>query len=285
MPYRAYLSQIGTIWHKLAYKIKERTSVMNESTGYTENREDEDPAVSAFDKQHDNDMLPNVPEDEDSQTETVPDATNLPAHPIRSPSPTFPPEDTPDDTLYNDIFREQRQPEEQKLPDPLIGEAKHQAAPEKLPWDSPQLLDSIQQLEKLCANLQDSLTAYQAFTTTLNETDAILAETLHTLSAETQAMTTNRQAYEKIMTEMSRTAHWLEHTNKRYTEMMAAMPIQAEKAYTGMIQKHAANYQNLMIKLGKLIETKVLKPPKATNYYAIAGILIAQTIALYVLLK
>ena len=62
---------------------------MNESTGYTENREDEDPAVSAFDKQHDNDMLPNVPEDEDSQTETVPDATNLPAHPIRSPSPTF----------------------------------------------------------------------------------------------------------------------------------------------------------------------------------------------------
>ena len=87
---------------------------MNESTGYTENREDEDPAVSAFDKQHDNDMLPNVPEDEDSQTETVPDATNLPAHPIRSPSPTFPPEDTPDDTLYNDIFREQRQPEESK---------------------------------------------------------------------------------------------------------------------------------------------------------------------------
>lgn len=260
---------------------------MNESTGYTENREDEDPAVSAFDKQHDNDMLPNVPEDEDSQTETVPDATNLPAHPIRSPSPTFPPEDTPDDTLYNDIFWEQRQPDESKpsLPEPLKGEAKHQAEPENLSLDNQQLQDSIRKLEKLCTDLQDSLSTYQALTTTLKEADAILAETLHTLSAETQAMTTNRQAYEKIMTEMSRTAHWLEHTNKRYTEMMAAMPIQAEKAYTGMIQKHAANYQNLMIKLGKLIETKVLKPPKATNYYAIAGILLVQTIALYVLLK
>lgn len=255
----------------------------NESTGYTKNREDEDPAVSAFDKQLD--MLENVTTDEDSHTGTVPDIPELPAYSACSPSPSFSPEDTAADTLYDDIFRTQQQPEEPKLPDPLIGEAEHQAAPEKLPWDSPQLLDSIQKLEKLCANLQDSLTAYQAFTTTLNETDAILAETLHTLSAETQTVTANRQAYEKIMTEMSRTAHWLEHTNKRYTEMMAAMPLQAEKAYTGMIQKHAANYQNLMIKLGKLIETKVLKPPKATNYYAIAGILLVQTIALYVLLK
>ena len=257
----------------------------NESTVYTENREDEDPAVSAFDKQHD--MLPNVPEDEDSQTETVPDATNLPAHPIRSQSPSFPPEDTPDDTLYNDIFREQWQPDESKpsLPEALDEESEHQAAPEKSPWDSQQVQDSIRKLEKLCANLQDSLSAYQSLTTTLKETDAILAETLHTLSAETQAITANRQAHEKIMTEMARTAHWLEHTNKRYTEMMAAMPEQAEKAYTGMIQKHATNYQNLMIRLGKLIETKVLKPPKATNYYAIAGILLVQTIVLYVLLK
>ena len=142
MPYRAYLSPISTIWHTLACKIKERTPVMNEpneSTGYTENREDEDPAVSAFDKQHD--MLPNVPEDEDSQTETVPDAPNLPAHPIRSQSPTFPPEDTPDDTLYNDIFREQRQPDESKasLPEALDEESEPQAAPEKSPWDSQQV--------------------------------------------------------------------------------------------------------------------------------------------------
>lgn len=261
---------------------------MNESAGYTENKKDEDPAVSAFDIAFDKqlDMLPTVSEDEDSHVEETLDISELQTHSVREQS-SFPQKDTTDDTLYEDIFREQRQPDEPKpsLPKPLKGEAEHQAAPEKLPWDNQQVQDSIRKLEKLCANLQDSLSAYQTLTSTLKDADAILSETLHTLSAETQAVTANRQAYEKIMTEMARTAHWLEHTNKRYTEMMAAMPMQAEKAYTGMIQKHAANYQNLMLRLGKLIETKVLKPPKAVNYYAIVGILIVQTIALYVLLK
>lgn len=150
------------------------------------------------------------------------------------------------------------------------------------------MLPSNAEIQKLCESITQLNAALDKFTQTTTQLTSISAQ-LNISNAKIDQLTASLSslqpdALKKHCEEMSQTYHHLENTNKIYTEIMNAMPAAAEKKYTSMVKKHAAQYQKLLERVSHVIERELLPDSQKTSYYVFAAIALIQTVILFLLL-
>ncbi len=144
------------------------------------------------------------------------------------------------------------------------------------------------EIQKLCESITQLNAALDRFTQTTTQLTSISAQ-LNISNAKIDQLTASLSSLQpdvlkKHCEEISQTYHHLENTNKIYSEIMNAMPAAAEKKYTSMVKKHAAQYQKLLERVSRVIERELLPDNQKPSYYIFAAIAAIQTALLFLLL-
>lgn len=150
------------------------------------------------------------------------------------------------------------------------------------------MLPSNAEIQKLCESITQLNAALDKFTQTTTQLTSISAQ-LNISNAKIDQLTASLSSLQpdtlkKHCEEISQTYHHLENTNKIYAEIMNAMPAAAEKKYTSMVKKHAAQYQKLLERVSRVIERELLPDNQKPSYYIFAAIALIQTALLFLLL-
>ena len=154
--------------------------------------------------------------------------------------------------------------------------------------DDQNVLPSNAEIQKLCESITQLHASLDKFTQTTTQLTSISAQ-LNISNAKIDQLTASLSSLQpdtlkKHCEEISQTYHHLENTNKIYAEIMNAMPAAAEKKYTSMVKKHAAQYQKLLERVSRVIERELLPDNQKPSYYIFAAIALIQTALLFLLL-
>ena len=95
------------------------------------------------------------------------------------------------------------------------------------------------------------------------------------------------QEEKQLQSDIRQCTHWLENTNKHYTEIMTAMPKQIYTLYLGQAKKYEAKFQKTFRSLDEMIKSEmeaVQQPPKI-SYPAMAVIAVIQAFFIIYMLR
>ena len=90
----------------------------------------------------------------------------------------------------------------------------------------------------------------------------------------------------ELRSQICQCTHWLENTNKNFSEIMTAMPKLIHNVYIGEAQKYEIKFKKTFKMLDDMIKAEMssVKQP-GINYFVVAVILIIQALVIVYLLR
>lgn len=107
------------------------------------------------------------------------------------------------------------------------------------------------------------------------------------LGQHLQAIEDAVQEENQLRSDIRQCTHWLENTNKHYTEIMTAMPNQIYTLYLGQAKKYEAKFQKTFHSLDEMIKAEMegVKPPSKISYPAMAVMAVIQAFFIIYMLR
>ena len=184
-------------------------------------------------------------------------------------------EDTPDG-------QEEMQQPESSNPDESSGTSQEETREdpqEEDPADGTSSPDTLGHLDALLTQFNESLIRFNEsldrFNTLSQKITADLPQVVDAsskLEQHLQAIEDAVQEEKQLRSDIRQCTHWLENTNKHYTEIMTAMPNQIYTLYLGQAKKYEAKFQKTFHSLDEMnkAEMEGVKPPSKISYPAMA---------------
>lgn len=184
-------------------------------------------------------------------------------------------EDTPDG-------QEEMQQPESSDPDGSRGTSQEETREdpqEEDPADGTSSPDTLEHLDALLTQFNESLIRFNEsldrFNTLSQKITADLPQVVDAsskLEQHLQAVEDAVQEEKQLRSDIRQCTHWLENTNKHYTEIMTAMPNQIYTLYLGQAKKYEAKFQKTFHSLDEMIKAEMegVKPPSKISYPAMA---------------
>ena len=139
--------------------------------------------------------------------------------------------------------------------------------------------DTLEHLDALLTQFNESLIRFNEsldrFNTLSQKITADLPQVVDAsskLEQHLQAVENAVQEEKQLRSDIRQCTHWLENTNKHYTEIMTAMPNQIYTLYLGQAKKYEAKFQKTFHSLDEMIKAEMegVKPPSKISYPAMA---------------
>lgn len=107
------------------------------------------------------------------------------------------------------------------------------------------------------------------------------------LDQHLQAVEDAVQEEKQLRSDIRQCTHWLENTNKHYTEIMTAMPNQIYTLYLGQAKKYEAKFQKTFRSLDEMIKAEMegVKPPSKISYPAMVVMAVIQAFFIIYMLR
>lgn len=200
-------------------------------------------------------------------------------------------EDTPDDQE-----EEMRKPESPD-PDESSGASKEEAREdpqEEDAADETSSPDTLKHFDALLTQFNESLIRFNEsldrFNTLSQKITADLPQVVDAsskLEQHLQAVEDAVQEEKQLRSDIRQCTHWLENTNKHYTEIMTAMPNQIYTLYLGQAKKYEAKFQKTFHSLDEMIKAEIdgVKPPSKISYPAMAVMAVIQAFFIIYMLR
>lgn len=200
-------------------------------------------------------------------------------------------EDTPDDQ------EEEMQLPESPNPDESSGTSPEEAREdpkEEEADDENSSPDTLEHLDALLTQFNESLIRFNEALDRFDElSEKITADLPQIVDASAkleqhlQAVEDAVQEEKQLRSDIRQCTHWLENTNKHYTEVMTAMPNQIYTLYLGQAKKYEAKFQKTFRSLDEMIksEMEAVQPPPKISYPAMAVIAVIQAFFIIYMLR
>ena len=199
-------------------------------------------------------------------------------------------EDTPDG-------QEEMQQPESSNPDGSRGTSQEETREdpqEEDPADGTSSPDTLEHLDALLTQFNESLIRFNEsldrFNTLSQKITADLPQVVDAsskLEQHLQAVEDAVQEEKQLRSDIRQCTHWLENTNKHYTEIMTAMPNQIYTLYLGQAKKYEAKFQKTFHSLDEMIKAEMegVKPPSKISYPAMAVMAVIQAFFIIYMLR
>ncbi|WP_288643762.1 hypothetical protein [uncultured Megasphaera sp.] len=185
-------------------------------------------------------------------------------------------EDTPDD--QEEEMRKPESPDSDESSETSQEEAREDPQEEDAAneTNSP---DTLKHFDALLTQFNESLIRFNEsldrFNTLSQKITADLPQVVDAsskLEQHLQAIEDAVQEEKQLRSDIRQCTHWLENTNKHYTEIMTAMPNQIYTLYLGQAKKYEAKFQKTFHSLDEMIKAEMegVKPPSKISYPAMA---------------
>lgn len=194
-----------------------------------------------------------------------------------------------DDAAEPVIPDEAVQPEPEKEEDTPDGQEEEENAA-----DGTSSPDTLEHLDALLTQFNESLIRFNEALGRFGElSEKITADLPQIVDASAkleqhlQAVEDAVQEEKQLRSDIRQCTHWLENTNKHYTEIMTAMPNQIYTLYLGQAKKYEAKFQKTFRSLDEMIKSEmeaVQQPPKI-SYPAMAVIAVIQAFFIIYMLR
>lgn len=154
--------------------------------------------------------------------------------------------------------------------------------------------DTLEHLDALLTQFNESLIRFNEALDRFDElSEKITADLPQIVDASAkleqhlQAVEDAVQEEKQLRSDIRQCTHWLENTNKHYTEIMTAMPNQIYTLYLGQAKKYEAKFQKTFRSLDEMIksEMEAVQPPPKISYPAMAVIAVIQTFFIIYMLR
>lgn len=154
--------------------------------------------------------------------------------------------------------------------------------------------DTLEHLDALLTQFNESLIRFNEsldrFNTLSQKITADLPQVVDAsskLEQHLQAVEDAVQEEKQLRSDIRQCTHWLENTNKHYTEIMTAMPNQIYTLYLGQAKKYEAKFQKTFRSLDEMIksEMEAVQPPPKISYPAMAVIAVIQAFFIIYMLR
>ena len=154
--------------------------------------------------------------------------------------------------------------------------------------------DTLEHLDALLTQFNESLIRFNEsldrFNTLSQKITADLPQVVDAsskLEQHLQAVEDAVQEEKQLRSDIRQCTHWLENTNKHYTEIMTAMPNQIYTLYLGQAKKYEAKFQKTFHRLDEMIKAEMegVKPPSKISYPAMAVMAVIQAFFIIYMLR
>ena len=154
--------------------------------------------------------------------------------------------------------------------------------------------DTLEHLDALLTQFNESLIRFNEsldrFTPLSQKITADLPQVVDgssKLEQHLQAVEDAVQEEKQLRSDIRQCTHWLENTNKHYTEIMTAMPNQIYTLYLGQAKKYEAKFQKTFHSLDEMIKAEMegVKPPSKISYPAMAVMAVIQAFFIIYMLR
>lgn len=154
--------------------------------------------------------------------------------------------------------------------------------------------DTLEHLDALLTQFNESLIRFNEALDRFDElSEKITADLPQIVDASAkleqhlQAVEDAVQEEKQLRSDIRQCTHWLENTNKHYTEIMTAMPNQIYTLYLGQAKKYEAKFQKTFRSLDEMIksEMEAVQPPPKISYPAMAVIAVIQAFFIIYMLR
>ena len=200
-------------------------------------------------------------------------------------------EDTPDDP--EEEMRKPESPDSDESSGTSQEEAREDPQEEDAA-DETSSPDTLKHFDALLTQFNESLIRFNEsldrFNTLSQKITADLPQVVDAsskLGQHLQAIEDAVQEENQLRSDIRQCTHWLENTNKHYTEIMTAMPNQIYTLYLGQAKKYEAKFQKTFHSLDEMIKAEMegVKPPSKTSYPAMAVMAVIQAFFIIYMLR
>ena len=236
-----------------------------------------EPCINPDDDETENEEKENEKKEEENESKTASDASEKEAD-GKDDGNTPGPSDKESDE--GDISAKDEKDEESSEKAAVDAEA---AAP-----------DILQKFDERLTALQESLTKFNESLDRFEVLSKNISDKLPQIIAAANELKDHLQNVEKAVEEekqlrsdIRQCTHWLENTNKHYTEIMTAMPNQLYDLYLSQARFYEKKFRETFTDLDKRIkaEMEAVKPPAPVNYYILGAIAVIQAIFVIYMLR
>lgn len=200
-------------------------------------------------------------------------------------------EDTPDDP--EEEMRKPESPDSDESSGTSQEEAREDPQEEDAA-DETSSPDTLKHFDALLTQFNESLIRFNEsldrFNTLSQKITADLPQVVDAsskLGQHLQAIEDAVQEENQLRSDIRQCTHWLENTNKHYTEIMTAMPNQIYTLYLGQAKKYEAKFQKTFHSLDEIIKAEMegVKPPSKISYPAMAVMAVIQAFFIIYMLR
>lgn len=200
-------------------------------------------------------------------------------------------EDTPDDP--EEEMRKLESPDSDESSGTSQEEAREDPQEEDAA-DETSSPDTLKHFDALLTQFNESLIRFNEsldrFNTLSQKITADLPQVVDAsskLGQHLQAIEDAVQEENQLRSDIRQCTHWLENTNKHYTEIMTAMPNQIYTLYLGQAKKYEAKFQKTFHSLDEMIKAEMegVKPPSKISYPAMAVMAVIQAFFIIYMLR
>ena len=200
-------------------------------------------------------------------------------------------EDTPDD--QEEEMRKPESPDSDESSGTSQEEAREDPQEEDAA-DETSSPDTLKHFNALLTQFNESLIRFNEsldrFNTLSQKITADLPQVVDAsskLGQHLQAIEDAVQEENQLRSDIRQCTHWLENTNKHYTEIMTAMPNQIYTLYLGQVKKYEAKFQKTFHSLDEMIKAEMegVKPPSKISYPAMAVMAVIQAFFIIYMLR
>ena len=200
-------------------------------------------------------------------------------------------EDTPDDP--EEKMRKPESPDSDESSGTSQEEAREDPQEEDAA-DETSSPDTLKHFDALLTQFNESLIRFNEsldrFNTLSQKITADLPQVVDAsskLEQHLQAVEDAVQEEKQLRSDIRQCTHWLENTNKHYTEIMTAMPNQIYTLYLGQAKKYEAKFQKTFHSLDEMIKAEMegVKPPSKISYPAMAVMAVIQAFFIIYMLR
>lgn len=200
-------------------------------------------------------------------------------------------EDTPDDP--EEEMRKPESPDSDESSGTSQEEAREDPQEENAA-DETSSPDTLKHFDALLTQFNESLIRFNEsldrFNTLSQKITADLPQVVDAsskLGQHLQAIEDAVQEENQLRSDIRQCTHWLENTNKHYTEIMTAMPNQIYTLYLGQAKKYEAKFQKTFHSLDEMIKAEMegVKPPSKISYPAMAVMAVIQAFFIIYMLR
>lgn len=145
--------------------------------------------------------------------------------------------------------------------------------------------EPIDALQKSIETFDESLKRFEAISEKVTADLPQIMDTSAKIQAHIAKIEGLMEEEKQLRSDICQCMHWLENTNKHFTEIMTAMPKLIHNIYLGEAQKYDIKFKKTFKMLDDMIKAEMssVKQP-GINYFVVAVILIIQTLIIVYLL-